>query len=240
MSTLFWRLYNQFNPQSFAEVNQRFALNSIVTSVSSSFMNLGLVLVILLRTLKMYENEPRHWFRIYTIIMTVIISIGSIGYAITGSIVFTWGLQYMSHPLYRIALLFGGFFMNIPVAIHMPLSAFVFLHKIYTARGFTIPAFLKDWILKQDGFRYVYVLGMNLFLLYCYVFSGLFGQNETTTLMFYAHVWPISACLMTFMENSYSTTKDVLKNSKIGLAKSNITSLTSHTLSQATNSSATQ
>jgi hypothetical protein len=228
-STMFWRVYNLVSPQTPAEINAWFTTNSIITAICSSCMQFGLAVVILLRTLKMYHTEPRHWFRIYVIIVTIIIGIGSLGYAITGYMVFSIGIRYLQHPLYRMALFFGGFLMNAPIAFHMTFSAYVFLFKIYSTRGFTVQAFLKDWILKQDGFRYIIVLALNCFLLYCYMYTAMNTQTETTTLMFYAYVWVVSACLMTFMENSYSTTKSVMKNSQVSVGQNSaVTSQSAH------------
>jgi hypothetical protein len=212
---MFWRIHNLISPQTPTEMNRWFIPNSIGYVFASCAMQFGLALVILLRTLKMYNSEKKHWFRIYTIIMTTIIGIGSAMYSVTGTILFGAGVDYAQHPMYRIALFSGGFLMNFNSAIHMTISAFVFLHKIYSSRGFTLQEFLKDWILKQDGFRYILVLGINSFLLYCYGRSAIYGQDDNTVLMFYFVIWVASACLMTFMENSYTTTKSIIKNTSL-------------------------
>jgi hypothetical protein len=150
--------------------------------ISGNFVAFGLAMVILDRTLKMYQNNSRHWFRVYTIVISAIISLGSLCSSICIPFVFSYGVQYTISPAYKYYIISGGLLMNVPLAIHMPISAFMFLYQIYSVRGFTILSFLKEWFLKQDGFRYIIILALNTFSLYCYVISAVYGQNDTTIL----------------------------------------------------------
>jgi hypothetical protein len=158
--------------------------NSVISSFFANFTMYALTVVILLRTLKMYNNDKKHWFRIYTIAITCLLTIGFVGSTATVYPVFNWGVDYTKAPLYRIYVVFTGLLFSLPLYIHVVFAAFNFLYLIYSARGFTIAQFLKDWILKQDGFRYVIMVGLSSFNVYCFIISILFGQNETTILMY--------------------------------------------------------
>jgi hypothetical protein len=130
----------------------------------------------------MYQNDLKNWFRRYTIVATIFIGIGTIITGVLVPIVFSYGDNYTIAPMYRLYVIAGGLMMSFPISIHMTFAAFKFLHQVYSTRGFTIQEFLKDWILKQDGFRYIILLALNLFSLYCYIISATAGQNDTTVL----------------------------------------------------------
>jgi small-conductance mechanosensitive channel len=179
-----WRVYNLAFPQTKVEQNRWMIPLSYIGVVFGNIMMYALAIVILLRTLKMYQNDQKHWFRIYTIIMTVLLTIGFLGSAATIPSTFALGVDYTLAPMYRLYVLFTGVLMIFPLSIHMVIAAFNFLFMIYSARGFTLLEFFKDWILKQDGFRYIILLGLNLFNVYSFFVSLLYGQNDTTVLMY--------------------------------------------------------
>jgi hypothetical protein len=181
---MYWRVYNLAFPQTPQEANRWMIPNSIVGSTFANFSMYALAIVILLRTLKMYNNDKKNWFRIYTIAMTTLLTIGFVGSTATVYPVFILGVDYTNAPLYRFYVLFTGVLLSFPLYIHVVFAAFNFLYLIYSAKGFTVGQFLKDWILKQDGFRYVIVLGLSAFNVYCFFISLFYGQNDTTVLMY--------------------------------------------------------
>jgi hypothetical protein len=132
------------------------------------------------------QNDPKHWFRRYTIVMTGLLGIGTVGGTIFAPLTFRYGTQYLSSPYYRLYVIFGGIMLNMLIAFHMTISAFMFLYLIYATRGFTIKEFLKDWLLRQDGFRYGIILVLNSFSIYCYFYNALRPQTEVTMQMYFA------------------------------------------------------
>jgi hypothetical protein len=179
-----WRVFNLAFPQTPQEAGKWLIPNSVVTATFSNFTMYALTIVILLRTLKMYNNDKKNWFRIYTIAMTGLLTLGFVGSTATIYPVFNFGIDYLNAPLYRIYILFTGVLLSFPLYIHVVIAAFNFLFLIYSARGFTLGQFLKDWILKQDGFRYVIMVGLSAFNVYCFFVTLLSGQNDTTILMY--------------------------------------------------------
>jgi hypothetical protein len=181
---MYWRTVNLAFPQTPAESNKWMIPNSILGGICTNITMYALAVVILLRTLKMYQNDKKHWFRIYTIAITCLLTIGFVGSTATVYPVFILGVDYMTAPLYRIYVVFTGLLLSLPLYLHVVFAAFNFLYLIYSARGFTVAQFLKDWILKQDGFRYVIMVGLSTFNVYCFFISVLYGQNDTTVLMY--------------------------------------------------------
>ena len=55
---------------------------------------------------------------------------------------------------------------------------------IYSSRGITLKEFLFDWIMNQDGFRYIIMLAVNIFNIYCYVYVMVASANDTTIQIF--------------------------------------------------------
>jgi hypothetical protein len=184
-SSSFWRVYNLAFPQTTAELNKWMIPNFTISGFFGNFTHYALTIVILLRTLKMYQNDKKHWFRIYTIAVTSLITLGFVVSTATVYPVFILGNDYTIAPLYRIYVLFTGVLMSFPLSVHIVVAAYNFLFIIYSAKGFTVSQFLKDWILKQDGFRYIIVLGLSAFNVYCFFISLFFGQNDTTVLMYF-------------------------------------------------------
>jgi hypothetical protein len=116
--------------------------------------------------------------------MSALLAIGCIGTLILSPLMFSTGINYTTSRFYRIYVVFAGVLVNMLIAFHMTISAFTFLYMIYSTRGFTIQEFLKDWLLKQDGFRYCILLGVNGFSIYCYFYSALRQQNDLTVQMY--------------------------------------------------------
>jgi hypothetical protein len=207
----YWRFSNLIKPQTLEQMNIWMIPASLIGGFAAALMVFGLAMVIFLRTIKIYQHQS-HWFKYYTYVMTFILTIGAAGSVITVPFVFSYGIQYPSAPLYKYYIIFGGMFLNFPASLHMVIAAFVFLRMLYSAKGYTYSQFLLDWFLRQDGFRYIIILALNMFNIYCFVISAIYGQNDVTILMFYSTYWVVSAALMTFMENSYVTTKAVMNS----------------------------
>jgi hypothetical protein len=118
--------------------------------------------------------------------MTLLLTIGALGGCVTGYLNFSNGLAYPNFPIYKVLLhnqiyvLFAGFLLNMPLCIHMIVSAIVFLYMIYSSRGFTLQQFLFDWLMKQDGFRYLILLILCCFNVFCYGYSLVALQNDVT------------------------------------------------------------
>jgi hypothetical protein len=65
-------------------------------------------MVILVRTLKMYQNDPKHWFRKYCIVMSSILTIGAVGGSVTAYMNFANGLQNAEFPIFRVMSFLQG------------------------------------------------------------------------------------------------------------------------------------
>jgi hypothetical protein len=173
------------SPAIASELNKWFIPVATAGAVGTILMQFFLGMVILIRTLKIYQNSPKHWFRYYTFVMTGLLTIGTIGGVIYAIISFGNGIANALFPAYRIYVIFGGFLCNFLMAVHTTISAVVFLYMIYSTRGFTMKQFVLDWLLKQDGFRYLILGGINAFSVYCYIDVLLRGQNMVNFQMYF-------------------------------------------------------
>jgi hypothetical protein len=101
-----------------------------------------------------------------------------------GFIVFDSGLLYDSHKLYfayiGTQIFLGSFYFSL-FAIF---SAIMFLKKIYATKGITMKAMFVDWILNQDGIRYIFLFLLNGFVIGGGITIGLVGQTSFTILVF--------------------------------------------------------
>jgi hypothetical protein len=121
----------------------------------------------------------------YTIGISVILFAGCIGGLIFGPLcIIGGGFHYNRHSFFRFYVISHGLMQNMLTCFHMTIAAFNFLYLIYGVRGFTLKEFLHDWFLKRDGFRYVLILVLNSFSVYCYVHNAFFPQNNFTLQMY--------------------------------------------------------
>jgi hypothetical protein len=103
---------------------------------------------------------------------------------ILSPLTFSSGLLYASSPYYKMYVLFGGVLLNALLALHIIISAFIFLNRIYATKGIGLKEFLQDWIFHQDGFRYIILIALNSFYIYSVLYNLVMPQNEVSIQMF--------------------------------------------------------
>jgi hypothetical protein len=176
-SSYFDRLVAGVSP---AELNKWFATNATASSYVSLLVSLSLVVVILVRTRAVLVQEKSKLFRFYTYAVSLVILAGAIASGYYIPLCFSAGYDYDKTPSYPMYILSHGFFVNTLLSFHMTFSAFVFLYTIYSSRGIPLSEFLLDWLLKQNGARYIIMLGFNGFNIVCFFYAMLFGQTEVS------------------------------------------------------------
>jgi hypothetical protein len=160
-------------------MNAWFYPHAAIGSYLSLLVALLTMVVILIRTNAVLKGGGnQRLFRYYSYGISVVILAGAIASCFYIDRCFSWGYAYDKHPDYNIYLMTHGLMVNTVLSFHMVVSAFAFLRTIYSSRGIPLNEFVSDWILKQNGVRYISMLCLNLFNIVCFFYAMARGQNE--------------------------------------------------------------
>jgi hypothetical protein len=192
------------------EATQFHAPRAITGAMAGVIRDGSMATILFLRSLILYRSQKTDWFLIYSYFAIVTILLSSITVFPFAYLCFREGYAYSFSPYYNWFLLFGGIGNAFAMAIHTTVSNFMFLYKVYSAKGFTTRAFLHDWITNQGGGRYLLLLVVNGYMIYSITATIFVGNTEVTIHMF--AVSPLNALLSLYVTlmNTFRTAGEVL------------------------------
>jgi hypothetical protein len=141
-------------------------------------VHLLLVVVIMMRSKAVMKQGNQRGFRIYSYTISTIIFLGGFSTCYFAPLVFFgYGYNYDKSPAFMPFILSAGLCVNTLLSFHMTFSAYAFLYMIYSTRGIPFKAFVWNWLMEQNGARYIILLGMTSFNIICFFYAAIFGQN---------------------------------------------------------------
>jgi hypothetical protein len=192
------------------EATRFHAPRAITGAIAGAIRDGSMATILFIRSKILYRTQKSDWFLIYSYIAIVIIVFSSITAIPIAYLCFKDGYAYNYSPYYNWFLLFGGIGNAFAMAIHTTMSSFVFLYKVYTAKGFTMRVFLHDWIKNQGGVRYIFLLFVNGYMIFSIIATIFLGNTLMAIHMF--AISPLNALLSLYVTlmNTFKTAGEVL------------------------------
>jgi hypothetical protein len=165
---------------TFPTLNNWYASNASPSAYSAVIMMLVLSLTLMLRVRKVFEATPLHPLVLVSYCVPVVVLVGMILTFTQIPAVMALGLYYQFHPSFRTYALYSGIIVHVVMCLHILIASTMLLVSAFKERASDSKNVIFDWFTRHDGFRYLILVGMNIFTIYCYIDASMNPQTTAT------------------------------------------------------------
>jgi hypothetical protein len=161
-------------------LNEWYTSNASPSAYAAVIMMFVLSLALLLRVRKVFEATPLHPVVLFSYCVPIVVLVGMILTFTQIPAIMTLGLYHQFHPSFRTYALYSGVIVHVVMCFHILITSTVLLLMSFKERQGESKNLVLEFFTQHDGFRYLILVGMNIFTIYCYIDATMNFQTMAT------------------------------------------------------------